>query len=151
MDDADKAGAPQGRARDWRSCQGNALARGILKTLKYCPQKAAETRPKSHSTRQRQSWGRSIGHGARQNRLPPKMGPSQGKTEKTMLWRTPLARSARCPRPPAAPTRGAVLTFLCSSLEDACILPRGKEFKIGAVCFCGSRREIQVMIWKLLG
>lgn len=68
------------------------------------------------------------------------MGPPQGEAEKTMSSRTPPAWPAY-PLTPAPPPQGSVLTFLCSSLEDACIFPRGKEFKIGTVCFCGSRRE----------
>lgn len=150
MDDADKVGARQGRARDWSSCQGNALARGILKTLKYCPQKAAMTHPRSHSTRQRQSWGRIIGTGLGE---PPasKDGTFPGQSREDNAMENSSGGVSTSPHPRHPTPHGAVLTFLCSSLEDACILPRGKEFKIGTVCFCGSRREKEVMIWKLLG
>lgn len=31
--------------------------------------------------------------------------------------------------------------FLGGSLEDARIFPRGEEFEVGAVCFCGVQGE----------
>jgi hypothetical protein len=57
----------------------------------------------------------------------------------TMLSVTPSEQSSYSQ--PSLVTIRDVLTFLGGSLEDARIFPRGEEFEVGAVCFCGVQGE----------